>query len=110
MESWQEDRIWIWLIAASKKHPDDQWMYFMDLETKALLLEKHKNSKLLESDRNYEYPPMDDSFPLLEDPNAPIFSDKQEDIEKMNDSYRRMKYAEKVLADIGLAFEELKVV
>lgn len=109
MENWQEERIWIWLIAASKKQPDDQLHFFINLENKILFTQKGKNGSSKKGDPSIiEYPAIDDSFPLLEDPNAHIFSRKKEDIEKMNDSYRRMKYGEKVLRDLGLAFDGLK--
>lgn len=110
METWQEERIWIWLIAASNNYPDGEMKFFIDLETKALFTERKNHGDFKDNDRFYEFPTIDNSFPMLEDPNAHIFSNKKEDIERMNDSYRRMKYAEKVLKEIGLSFNELKAV
>lgn len=138
MESWQEDRIWIWLIAASKNDSNEKLRFFIDLDKKTLfILERVNNGwatasyfgrsnhhnldsnlQLKGSIKNIknenpaiiEYPLIDVNFPKLEDPNAHFFTNKKEHLTRMHDDYRRMKFAEKVLKELGLQVKDLTLI
>ncbi|GAB5473844.1 MAG: hypothetical protein Mars2KO_19430 [Maribacter sp.] len=138
MKEWEKDRIWNWLIAAANNNSGNDARYYIDIRNNNLIsLEivdgiltpgDSQNSKYHQSSQKYrdyindcmnklrnddngiiEFPPINENFPMLEDPNAQIFSKRKEDIEKMNRSYRCMVYAEKTLQKLGIEFQNLKI-
>ena len=121
MKDWEQDQIWNWLIAAAGNNSKNNVRYYIDIKNEILFcLEKvGTHLKPVEpgspqfTDRSKRYsnyikdciyrikhaddsimevPPIGDNFPMLEDPNAHIFSNKEKDIKKMNDIYRRVVY------------------
>lgn len=138
MKEWEKDRVWIWLIAASANHPKNNIRYYIDIKNRNLFCLKFIgdiSSQVDSQDPQYQYgsendsnylddcinkvkngdntileiSAIDDRFPFLEDPNARIFSNWKEHIEKMNDIYRRMKYSENILLKLGIEFQDIQI-
>ncbi|MEQ8474017.1 MAG: hypothetical protein RIC35_22665 [Marinoscillum sp.] len=138
MKDWEKDRIWIWLIAASNNKSRNNVRYYIDVQNEILFCLKVKRGTLKPTEKGdpqymygteqhmsylkkcidrisrkddsiLEFPPIDETFPFLEDPNARIFSSKKEDIERMNNSYRSMVYSEKLLGKINVEFQNIEL-